>query len=98
MSRPSGLDRFFHQAPIGYYLRERLLKPEWAYPAGAPQFQRALGDYLLGEDADILTQAMYFETAATLTGDMLVKADRISMANSFEARAPLRDPNLAELP
>ena len=39
---------------------------------------------------------MYFETAANLTGDMLVKVDRMSMANSLEVRCPLLDHELAE--
>ena len=34
---------------------------------------------------------MYFEATAKLTGDMLVKVDRMSMANSLEVRCPLLD-------
>ena len=40
---------------------------------------------------------MYFEATAKLTGDMLVKVDRMSMANSLEIRCPLLDDELAEL-
>ena len=40
---------------------------------------------------------MYFEATANLTGDMLVKVDRMSMANSLEVRCPLLDHELAEL-
>jgi asparagine synthase (glutamine-hydrolysing) len=40
---------------------------------------------------------MYWEAAANLTGDMLVKVDRMSMANSLEVRSPLLDHELAEL-
>jgi len=40
---------------------------------------------------------MYFEATANLTGDMLVKVDRMSMANSLEVRSPLLDHHLAEL-
>ena len=39
---------------------------------------------------------MYFEATANLTGDMLVKVDRMSMANSLEVRSPLLDHQLAE--
>ena len=52
---------------------------------------------LLPNGADVLTQAMYFEATAKLTGDMLVKVDRMSMANSLEVRCPLLDHELAEL-
>ena len=44
-----------------------------------------------------LSQVMYFEATANLTGDMLVKVDRMSMANSLEVRCPLLDHELAEL-
>ena len=52
---------------------------------------------LLPSGADALTQAMYFEATAKLTGDMLVKVDRMSMANSLEVRCPMLDDRLAEL-
>ena len=52
---------------------------------------------MLPEDADTLSQAMYLEATANLTGDMLVKVDRMSMANSLEVRSPLLDHELAEL-
>jgi asparagine synthase (glutamine-hydrolysing) len=45
----------------------------------------------------VLSQALYFEATAKLTGDMLVKVDRMSMANSLEVRCPLLDHKLAEL-
>ena len=44
-----------------------------------------------------LSQVMYFEATANLTGDMLVKVDRMSMADSLEVRCPLLDHELAEL-
>ncbi len=40
---------------------------------------------------------MYFETAVNLPGDMLVKVDRMSMANSLEVRCPMLDHELAEV-
>jgi hypothetical protein len=45
----------------------------------------------------VLLQAFYFEATANLTGGMLVKVDRMSMANSLEVRCPLLDHQLAEL-
>ncbi len=96
-SRPSALDRYFENNYAPYYLRRELLLPRWMLPADAGYLARAVGDCLLGAGADILTQAMYFEATANLTGDMLVKVDRMSMANSLEVRCPLLDHRLAEL-
>ena len=40
---------------------------------------------------------MHFEASAKLAGDILVKVDRMSMANSLEVRCPLLDHPLAEM-
>ena len=95
ISRPSGLDRYFEQrAP--HFLFSRLLMPEWMPPADAAWFRRTLPHCLLPGAAEALTEAMYFESTAKLTGDILVKVDRMSMANSLEVRSPLLDHELAE--
>ena len=44
----------------------------------------------------MLSQALYFETTQNLPGDMLVKVDRMSMANSLEVRCPMLDHELGE--
>ena len=72
------------------------MTPEWMPPADAGFLSRNMAHCLLPNGADALTQAMYFETTAKLTGDMLVKVDRMSMANSLEVRCPLLDHELAE--
>ena len=66
-------------------------------PGGSGFLAQKLAHCLPGSGKDTLTQALYFETAARLTGDMLVKVDRMSMANSLEVRCPLLDHRLAEL-
>jgi asparagine synthase (glutamine-hydrolysing) len=96
MSRSTPLERYFERNYAPYYLRRELLNPDWMLPAESGFLMRELSHCLLPGGADVLSQAMYFETAANLTGDMLVKVDRMSMANSLEVRCPLLDHPLAE--
>lgn len=65
-------------------------------PAGEAYLRKIFANCLLPGDAGILEQALYWETTANLTGDMLVKVDRMSMANSIEVRCPLLDHKLGE--
>ena len=96
-SRPNPLERYFEYNYAPYFLRERLLRPEWMVPSSTEFLQRTFPDCLPPNGADILSQATFFEATAKLTGDMLVKVDRMSMANSLEVRCPLLDHKLAEL-
>ena len=96
ISRPSGLGRYFENNLTPYFLRSRLLESDWMLPADDAYIARTLAHCLLPNGADILTQALYFEATAKLTGDMLTKVDRMSMANSLEVRCPLLDHVLAE--
>jgi len=54
------------------------------------------------EDLDPISQLLYLNTKTYLPEDLLVKADRMSMANSLEARAPFLDQHFiqfaAEIP
>ena len=97
ISRPNGLERYFEMNSAPYFLRKRLLEPEWMLPADGAWLTQALSACLLSHRPDLLGQALYFEATAKLTGDMLVKVDRMSMANSLEVRCPLLDHELAEL-
>jgi asparagine synthase (glutamine-hydrolysing) len=97
ISRPSALERYFEFNYSPYFLRRALLQPEWMAPADAGFLTRTFADCLPPAGAEALTQAMYFEATANLTGDMLVKVDRMSMAASLEVRCPLLDHELAEM-
>lgn len=93
ISRPTALDRYFeHESPR--FLLASLLTPEWLPSSSLPD---ALRSCLLPNGADALTQAMIFEAKVKLTGDMLVKVDRMSMANSLEVRCPMLDDQLTNL-
>src|SRR5450432_361716 len=97
ISRPNALERYFEYNYAPWFMRRRLLQPEWMLPADGAFLIRTMAGCLPAPGAGILTQAMYFEATANLTGDMLVKVDRMSMANSLEVRSPLLDHELAEL-
>jgi asparagine synthase (glutamine-hydrolysing) len=97
ISRPSALERYFEFNHTPYFLRRRLLEKEWMLPEDGDFLRGRFGDFLPPNGADVLTQALYFEATAKLSGDMLVKVDRMSMANSLEVRCPLLDHRLAEL-
>jgi asparagine synthase (glutamine-hydrolysing) len=97
LSRPTGLERYFESNYVPYFLRQAVLRPDWMLPADAAFLLRTFSDCLLPNGADVLQQAMYFEATANLTGDMLVKVDRMSMANSIEVRCPLLDAEVADL-
>lgn len=97
ISRPTALARYFEFNYSPYFLREALLKPEWMLPADSAFSASCFAHCLLPLAADIVPQTMYFEATAKLTGDMLVKVDRMSMANSLEVRSPMLDHRLAEL-
>jgi asparagine synthase (glutamine-hydrolysing) len=96
MSRPSALERYFENNSAPYFLRNHLFRSPWTFSAGEA-LRDAFPDCIPADDAGILSQAMYFESTAKLTGDMLVKVDRMSMANSLEVRCPMLDSELAEL-
>ena len=97
ISRPTALERYFEYTYTQHYPSRNLLRNGWMMPLDESNIRRAFADCLLPGRADILSQALYFEATAKLTGDMLVKVDRMSMANSLEVRCPLLDHKLAEL-
>ncbi len=97
LSRPSPLERYFESTTAPYYLRRNLFQPDWISPSTEQALRAAFPDSIAPDADGILSQAMYFESTAKLTGDILVKVDRMSMANSLEVRCPLLDSELAAL-
>lgn len=90
-------ERFIGNASI-FSLRERnaLLKSTVAKNAPAPQ---VLCDKFYSEvkDKDDITKMQYLDINMWLMGDILLKADKTSMANSLELRVPFLDKNVMKL-
>jgi asparagine synthase (glutamine-hydrolysing) len=97
ISRRSPLERYFEFVYTQHFLSRSLLNDPWMMPFDEHELREAFPDSLLAGEADALSQALYFESTANLAGDMLVKVDRMSMANSLEVRCPMLDPELAQL-
>ena len=76
--------------------RNRILKSERAKSAVAP---KVLCDKFYSEvkDKDDITKMQYLDINMWLMGDILLKADKTSMANSLELRVPFLDKNVLAL-
>ncbi|HLX46577.1 MAG TPA: asparagine synthase (glutamine-hydrolyzing) [Bryobacteraceae bacterium] len=96
IGRRTPLERYFEFVYAPVSLTRALFQPQWVMPLDEAEIRRSFNGCLLSNGADVLSQAFYFEATAKLTGDMLVKVDRMSMANSLEVRCPLLDHRLAE--
>lgn len=96
-SRPAALERYWESNYTPRALRENLLSADWLLDTNEAALREAFPGCWLGPDADLVSQAMHFETASNLTAGMLVKTDRMSMAASLEVRCPFLDHHLAEL-
>lgn len=97
ISRPTALERYFESISFSAWsLRASVLNREWLLPRGDAALKRVFGDAILPDSHPTLSRAMHYEATAKLTGDILVKVDRMSMANSLEVRSPLLDHVLAE--
>jgi asparagine synthase (glutamine-hydrolysing) len=71
-------------------MRERLAQARPTAELYREHFQRSGSD-------DPLSRMLYADTRFYLPADMLVKVDRMSMANALEARGPFLDHELVEL-
>jgi asparagine synthase (glutamine-hydrolysing) len=72
-----------------------VLRPEHQKAAGNP-LQPVLDAYEAADGHDALSRAVAADFATWLPGDILVKADRASMATALEVRAPFLDHVLIE--
>jgi|SRR5579863_3503858 len=98
VSRPTSIERYMEFGCYsGLLARQKVLSREWAAESGAGRLGEIFDGAVLPEGRDPLSQAMHFEATAKLTGDILTKVDRMSMANSLEVRCPLLDSEFAAL-
>jgi asparagine synthase (glutamine-hydrolysing) len=78
-----------------------LMRPEWAARVGHTADGRLYEEYFAPHFAavagcDPLDQATYVDIKTWMVDDIMVKADRTSMANSLEVRCPLLDHRVVE--
>ena len=91
---------------MGFYLSNSQIDDRHWNALIKPQVKKQLGSYhpsTLTIDAyeradgpDHLAKILYTDMKTYLPGDILVKVDRMSMANSLEVRAPLLDKEIIE--
>lgn len=91
--------------PENYFLGEALVFSDREAPAylsadcrsGPGAQQVANTCYAAVKDADELTKKLYLDMHLWLPGDILLKADKMSMAHSLELRVPFLDREVMEL-
>ncbi|WP_395344614.1 asparagine synthase (glutamine-hydrolyzing) [Ningiella sp. W23] len=91
---------------MGFYLTNSQIKDHQWQNLVKPEFADALGAYHPSENTlrayesakgkDHLSRILYTDMKTYLPGGILVKVDRMSMANSLEVRAPLLDKEMIE--
>jgi asparagine synthase (glutamine-hydrolysing) len=90
-SRTAGPLSPFAEAKPGLYSREFQAQVTARPPY---DFLSSLFDRV--EDASVLNQMLYVDTKTWLPDDLLIKADKMTMANSVELRVPLLDHRVLE--
>lgn len=90
-SRTSGPTAFFISASATFFRPEFLRATASVSPSGIVQ---NLVDVV--SDQPLLNQMLYIDTKTWLPDDLLVKADKMTMANSLELRVPLLDHRVLE--
>lgn len=95
-----------HNPAMGFFITNsmmtddmwnKLVKPDVAATLnGYHPSQYTLDMYNKADGPDHLSKILYTDIKTYMTGDILVKVDRMSMANSLEVRAPILDYQVAE--
>lgn len=81
-------------------IKESLYRPEFKQEVARGKLTGSvslfLSELFSNEDRDVLSRMLYFDTKTWLVDDLLIKADRMSMASSLELRVPFLDYRLVE--
>jgi asparagine synthase (glutamine-hydrolysing) len=78
--------------------KEALYLPEFRRTVDQTASRRPLLDYIhASRKFDLVNRMLYIDTKTWLPDDLLVKADKITMANSIELRVPFLDHHVLEL-
>lgn len=91
---------------MGFYITNSQLNDEQWEMLVKPEVKKTLGRYhpskitldfyKAADGPDHLSKILYTDMKTYLTGGILVKVDRMSMANSLEVRAPILDKEIIE--
>ena len=76
--------------------RAGLWKPEFWHALDAKNAQSYLTDLFESSQGTLLDKSLYTDVHSYLSGDLLVKADRMAMAASIEPRSPFLDHKVME--
>lgn len=92
---------------MGFYITNSQITDQRWQQLVLPDVAKQLGDYhpsqlttefyAKADGKDHLSKILYTDMKTYLTGGILVKVDRMSMANSLEVRAPILDKEIIEL-
>ena len=95
-----------HEPAMGFYITNSMMTDEMWQSLVKPEVAQQLADYHpsqytldmynKADGPDHLSKILYTDIKTYMTGDILVKVDRMSMANSLEVRAPILDYQVAE--
>ena len=91
-SRTSSPDKFFNRRFAEVY------SPEFASGVDKKMSASVMASFMArgGEGRDPLSKMLYADTKTWLPDDLLIKADKMTMANSIELRVPLLDHKVLE--
>ena len=95
-----------HEPGMGFYITNSMMTDEAWEKLAKPEIKKQLNDYHpsqytldiynKADGPDHLSKILYTDIKTYMTGDILVKVDRMSMAHSLEVRAPILDYQVTE--
>ena len=88
---PIALNELFKEEQVENLFRSNTVGTKWGDYNAYPLLNTSPSDF---DSWSPLRKIMYYRLIYTLPTNMLVKVDRMSMANSLEVRAPFLDPDL----